>query len=211
MTSSSTLFRRKRGARINQEGWDAMVSCKRCASHKGGPLPCRMSSLSKKCGNCESVGGQAACEPVDIPAPDFSRIDKELEKLDAEEAVVEAEIDADEALVQAAFDRIAVRRSKQKRLRKQRKMLKAKEKRAFDRGLQDVEDIERLNALEGFNQEIASVNPEAPAVAQTVDWSSLWDLDAFPVSSSTDGVVVDNSQGWSLVPMYSHCRDILTT
>jgi len=147
-----------------------MVACARCVE-KG--LGCKMSSLSKKCGNCESVGA-SVCEPVEIPLPDFSRIDAALEKLETQEEETEEALEADEALAAAALERMRVARSKLQRLRKQRRLLQKREKRLFDGGLEDVEDLERLEALEEFNQDLASTNPEALAEAATVDWSVFW-------------------------------------
>lgn len=127
-----------------------------------------MSSLSERCGSCYRNENKD-CLPAHIPEPDFSRIDRELEKLEAQESVVEASLDADEKVVEEALERIRVNRSKLKRLRKQRKLLKRKEKEMLETGRVDAESLDALKSLEWFNQEIASANPEAPAAAATVD------------------------------------------
>jgi len=197
MSSRAVHYRQLRGTKINDTGYFAMVSCARCAKEK---LGCKMSSLSKKCGNCESVGA-SRCEPVEIPLPNFSGINKEMEKLEKQEEDTEAVLEAEEALAEAALERMRAARNKLKRLRRQKRLLQKKEKRLFDGGLADAEDIEQLEALEGLNQEIASANPEAPAVAQTVDWSSFWDLGSLdhPVTTG-ECVMLSFSFLWVLCP-----------
>jgi hypothetical protein len=78
-----------------------------------------MSSLKKECGNCYR-NGVKVCVPVDVPLPDFSRLDAELARLDLQEA------DADTAEA-AAMDALLAARAKKDRLRKQRKLLKRRE------------------------------------------------------------------------------------
>jgi hypothetical protein len=174
MPSDATLFRRSRGAKINREGTFAMVSCKRCAKHKPHPLSCKLSSLSTKCGNCESVGAES-CVPVDIPPPDFSKIESELSKVEAQLAESEQQAEKDEAEAEAAWLRMKAAREKSKRLRKQHKFLKRKEQKLFDKGLSDVQDLEALESVERLNQELSATNPTASMFAHTVDWSDLFD------------------------------------
>jgi hypothetical protein len=45
----------------------------------------------------------------------------------------------------------------------------------FDKGLPDVEDLEWLESLERLNQEVGAINPEALALAHTVDWSLFFE------------------------------------
>ena len=52
-------------------------------------MACRLSLLSDRCGNCYRDGVKD-CVPADIPLPDFSKIDRELAKLEAQEEAVEA-------------------------------------------------------------------------------------------------------------------------
>lgn len=85
-------------------------------------------------------------------------------------------MDADERLIAQAMERVRNARAKMKRLRKQKKLLKRKEVEVFEAGREDAEELERLELLEQFNHEIASVNPEAPAEAAIVDWSAFWEL-----------------------------------
>jgi hypothetical protein len=137
MSSRSTLHRHTRGNRINSSGTIAMVSCKYCAKHG---KECRLSSLSKKCGNCE-FSGIAKCEPVDLPVPDFSRIDSELARLEA------LEEEADEA-EEAALLALQAARSKRSRIAKQKKLLKRREQRWFDASAQYVADLDFLENQE---------------------------------------------------------------
>lgn len=162
-----------------------MVSCKRCAKES---LQCKLSSLSEKCGNCERAGA-SSCEPVDIPIPNFSRIDKEMEKLRKQEEETDEALEAQEAIAEAALAEMRALRAKARRLRKQRALLKRKEQQVFDAGAEDAADIERLEQREALNQAIASVNPEAPAQAEIVDWSVIWGFD----SSGMPSTIVGNS------------------
>jgi hypothetical protein len=165
MSSRSVKYRHRRGDRINSEGSPAMVSCAHCVKHG---LGCRLSSLADVCGNCYREG-ITKCLPAHIPMPDFSKIDRELAKLEEQEDAIEAQQDADEKAIEALQERLRVSRSKSKRLRKQKKLLKRREKEMFDNGRVEAEELEQLEALERFNQEMASVNAEAPAEAHVVD------------------------------------------
>lgn len=147
-----------------------MVSCRHCQAHN---LGCRMSSLSKKCGNC-LASGVNVCEPGDLPPLDFSKIDRALKKLEAQESAAEAAEEAAAAQVEAALAQAQAARAKLRRLRKSKRLLKEKEQKMFSEGLSAVEDLEQLEALEHLGQEIASVNPDAPPLAEVVDWSVFW-------------------------------------
>jgi capsule polysaccharide export protein KpsE/RkpR len=91
-----------------------MVSYTCCAKEK---LGCKLSSLSKKCGNCEIVGAES-CVPVEVRVLDFTKVESEIEKIEAELAATEAVIEKDEAEVEAAWARMKALRAKLKRLRK---------------------------------------------------------------------------------------------
>jgi chromosome segregation ATPase len=129
-----------------------------------------MSSLSEVCGQCyrDSI---KECLPAYIPIPDFSKINRELEKLKKQEEAVKAQQDTDKKLIAEAQERLQVSRSKMRRLRKQRKLLKQKEADVFEAGQEDAEELDRLEKRERFNQELASTNPEAPAEAAVINWS----------------------------------------
>jgi TolA-binding protein len=149
-----------------------MVACAHCVKEK---LPCKLSSLNDVCGNCYR-DGLTVCVPANIPMPDFSKIDRELAKLEKQEEAVEAQQDADEKVIEEAQERLRISRSKMKRLRKQRKLLKRKETEIFEAGREDAEELGRLEDRERFNQELASANPEAPAEAAVIDWSVFWEM-----------------------------------
>ncbi|EFQ87559.1 hypothetical protein PTT_16903 [Pyrenophora teres f. teres 0-1] len=76
----------------------------------------------------------------------------------------------------STLERMRVARSKLKRLRKQKRLLKRREQQVFDAGREEAEDLERLEALEHLNQAVALTNPEVPAEAAVVDWSGFWDF-----------------------------------
>ncbi|KAF2028297.1 hypothetical protein EK21DRAFT_70215, partial [Setomelanomma holmii] len=118
-------------------------------------LGCRLSSLSDVCGNCYR-DGRTECLPADIPMPDFSKIDRELAKLDEQEEALEARQEADEKLLDEVQERLRVSRSKGRRLRKQRKLLKRREVEIFEEGRVEAEELAKLEVLEQFNQELSS-------------------------------------------------------
>ena len=165
MVSRSAQYRIRRGEQINAVGYTTMVSCAYCAKHK---LVCRLSSLAEVCGNCYKAG-RSECLPADVPLPDFTKINRELQKLEEQEEAVEAQQDADEAAIAAAQERLRVSRSKMRRLRKQRKLLKKREKEMFETGREDAEELEKLKRLKQLNKAIASTNLEVPAEAAVVN------------------------------------------
>lgn len=171
--SRSAQFRHRLADRIESTGVLAMVSCSRCAKKQ---LPCKLSSLNQKCANCVRANC-ASCEPENQPLPDFSKIDKEMSRLEQLEDEEEARLRVEEDMAEAALQRARQAREKLSRLRKQKKLLRRKEQEIFDRGLSTVEELEALEKLEEFNSEVASVNPDAPLGAATVDWSFLWSVD----------------------------------
>jgi hypothetical protein len=70
-----------------------------------------MSSLSEVYRQCYR-NSIKECLLANIPIPDFSKIDRELEKLEKQEEAVEAQQDADEKLIAEAQERLQVLRSK---------------------------------------------------------------------------------------------------
>jgi hypothetical protein len=75
-----------------------MVSCTYYAKEK---LGCKLSSLSKKCRNCEIVGAES-CMPVEVRVPDFTKVESEIEKIEVELTATETVIEKDKAEVEAA-------------------------------------------------------------------------------------------------------------
>lgn len=124
-----------------------------------------MSSLKKECGNCYRVGGQK-CVPMEVPIPNFDRIDQELERLEQQEA----EADNAEA---AALQAILAARAKKDRIRKQRKMLKRREQQWVDEAGKFVEDIEALEAVEDINRDVAQLEGGLMPGSLALDWSAF--------------------------------------
>jgi hypothetical protein len=91
MSSRSTKYRHSRRDQINLISVPSIVTCSHCVKEKKSY---RMSSLSKVCRQCyrDSV---KECLPANIPMPDFSKIDRKLEKLKKQEEAVKAQQDAD--------------------------------------------------------------------------------------------------------------------
>lgn len=168
--SRSQKYRNRLGDRIGTVGIFAMVACSYCAKRQ---LPCKLSSLSEKCSNCVR-SNIAKCEPENLPLPDFSKIDKEMERLERLEDAEEARLRVEEDMAEAALVRARQAREKLSRLRKQKKLLRRKEQELFDKGLSSASELEALEAQEALISEISSVNPEASLGAHTVDWSFMW-------------------------------------
>lgn len=135
MSSSKSQSRNVLASRVSKQGVVAMVSCTRCARSQ---KECRLSSLSRKCAECIRTGKK--CEPAE-PVVNFAGIDRALEKLEREE--LEAE-----TLQVAAIEQLRLSQAKLQRLRKQKRFLKEREQRMFDKGLDDVEELERLEDRE---------------------------------------------------------------
>lgn len=122
-----------------------------------------MSSLKAQCGNCYR-NGISKCEPVDIPAPNYSRLDKELERLDQQE------LEAD-AAEERAFQAILAARAKKSRLRKQRKLLQRREQKLAEESGRFVEEIEALEELDSINQEVSVLEGGLMPGTSALDWS----------------------------------------
>jgi hypothetical protein len=172
--SRATLFRRRQADRIESSGVFAMVRCSYCALRN---LGCKLSSLHKKCGNCVRFGNPK-CEPESVPLPDYSKIDKEMSRLEKLEDEEEARLRVEEDVAEAALLRARQAREKLASLRKQKKLLRRKEQKLFDSGMATVDELEALEAREELASAAAAVNPEAPLGAEVIDWSVLWSDDA---------------------------------
>jgi hypothetical protein len=171
MPSKSTAHRHFQADRLERNCVVAMVSCKQCRKRKS---PCRLSSLDKRCTNCVRFGS-AACEPEEVPLPDYSKIDREMEKLEKMEDAEEAILRVEEEVAETALRRARLAREKLQTLRRQKKLLRREEQKVFDAGMETVAELEQLESLERLNSEIASTNPGAPLGAETIDWSVFWD------------------------------------
>jgi hypothetical protein len=120
-----------------------MVACQYCAKRN---LPCQISSLKKEYRNCYRKGN-TSCIPIEVPVPNFTKLDQELARLNAQEAEVDAaEEKAIEALIAA--------RSKKRQLRDQRKLLKRRKQLVVDKSSRFIEEIKALEAVEDINREV---------------------------------------------------------
>jgi hypothetical protein len=109
------------------------------------------------------------CAPIDILIPNFSCINKEIEKLRKQEEETNKALKAQEAIAKAALAKMCTLRAKARQLRKQKAMLKQKEQQIFNIGAKDAANIKVLERRAHLNNAVASVNPKAPAQAKVVD------------------------------------------
>ena len=87
---------------------------------------------------------------MDLPVPDFAKIDAEMARLDEMEEQAEQAEEAAMAALQAA-------RAKRSRLNKQKKMLKRREQKWFDASAQYVADLDVLEGREGLNYDVTAL------------------------------------------------------
>jgi hypothetical protein len=92
-----------------------------------------------------------------------------MERLKQEEEATEATLEAKEEVAESALRQMRDARSKLKRLSRQKKLLKRKEQKMLDHSLATADKLEQLKRIEELNQEIASVNLEAPVSAVVVN------------------------------------------
>jgi hypothetical protein len=108
-----------------------------------------MSSLKKKCRNCYR-SRNTSCVPVEVPIPNFSKLDRELKRLDAQEAEAD---DAEEKAIEA----LLAAHSKKRLLRNQRKLLKRREQQCVNKSSRFVEEIEALEAVKALNRKVQNL------------------------------------------------------
>ena len=147
-----------------------------------------MTSTHTKCSNC-TWSGARDCVPSEIPLPDFSRIDKEIERLEKLETEAEEFLELKERRTNYMGEDVERRialfheevrrelrtvnedarsaRATLSRLRKEKKLLKRREQQVLSEGLKNVEELEQLEALEQLNRDIAAV-PHMVAGEDTV-------------------------------------------
>ncbi len=183
MGSRATINRHRLADKIDRCGSPAMVSCSYCQRRR---LPCRMLSLSKRCGACNRAGNKD-CSPGDLPLVDFSKTEKELARLRAQ--IREAK--QDESL---ALERLQTARARLLRLKTQKRAVESKEREIFDKGLQSVEELEQLEAIEelgtDFRVQGTSDVPAPDALNWLLDSSTEPPFD--PFSSRTPGQAIEN-------------------
>jgi hypothetical protein len=88
------------------------------------------------------------CVPVVVPIPDYSKLDKEIARLEQQENDADA---AEAATLQA----LLAARAKKNRLQKQKKLLVRREQQWIDKSGRFVEEIEALEAVDRINQEVS--------------------------------------------------------
>jgi hypothetical protein len=112
-----------------------MVSCKNC---RKSSKECVLSSASSKCGRCVEKG--LRCEPEDF----IAEVDKAL----SEQKKVAAQLESLDDEEEVMLEKWQLLRAKRRRLRKQRKLLERRGQEMFQRGLDSIEDLERLELAE---------------------------------------------------------------
>ena len=173
-------------ARIDQNGEIAMMFCRRC-EEKG--LECKLFFLSSKCFRCVAV--EEKCQAVESTSPDFSRLDRAMGRLEQEELKTEITLNAAVEQFRIAAEQIRLSRAKLRRLQKQKKIFKNREKKLFDKNLSDVEEFERLKKLEKIN-EVQRAAETAFFVNdfftfEALSSGSLFWLDQFAVDGTLEG------------------------
>ena len=114
------------------------MSCFRCARAQ---KKYRLLFLSKNCVECIRI--EKKCESNESIVY-FARIDKALEKLNREKLKIETAWEAANEQTRVASEQARFKLVKLKRLRQQRRFLKEREQKMFDKGLDDVEKLKRL-------------------------------------------------------------------
>jgi hypothetical protein len=106
------------------------------------------------------------CVPVDIPLPDYSKLDQELARLEQQES----EADAAES---AALEALLSARAKKDRLRKQRKFLARREQKLMEESKKFVDEIEALEAAEDINREVGILESGLMPGTLALDWGTF--------------------------------------
>ena len=174
-------------ARIDQNGEIVMMFCRRCEK-KG--LKCKLFFLFSKCSRCVAV--EEKCQAVEPTSTDFSKLDRAMKRLEQKKLKTETILNAAAEQFRIAVEQIRLSRIKLRRLQKQKKFLKNREKKLFDKNLSDVEEFERLKKLEKANE----VQRAAEAAFFVNDFftfeaffpGSLFWLDQFVVDETLEGV-----------------------
>ena len=121
--------------RVKFKGVVVMISCQRCALRQ---MKCRLSSLFKKCAKC--IRTKKKCESI-VSMMNFDVIDRALTKLKEKEMKVKATQLIATKQLRTSFVKL-------QRLKKQKRFLREKEQKMFDKKLFDVKELKRLKGLE---------------------------------------------------------------
>jgi hypothetical protein len=134
MSSKSSIKKNRLVARIEQEGFEMVVPCTRCANLK---KVCIKSEGSDRCSNCASCPGVKCVESkATFSDREWRRIVAFQDQLRAQEVAVQ--------------DQIAELLARQRRIRAQENLLR---KRAGDFIARDIKEIEELEELERLEEE----------------------------------------------------------
>ena len=153
MSSTASQKRSVLSVRIAKYGVLAMSPCKHCLADG---LECRVLSSNRKCANCVRRG--IKCDAKEMPLGDFEKIDKERARIRAERAA--AEESASAAL------------AKLDRLRKLESHLQQKEDEMIRRGLDSLEELEKVEEEEARARSM----PEQPTAGLSASASDLADV-----------------------------------
>ena len=121
--------------RVKFKGVTTMMFCQRCVSRQ---LKCCLSSLFKKCAKC--IRTRKRCESI-VLVMNFDAIDRALAKLEEEELKMKA-------IQLIATKQLRTFFVKLQRLKKQKRFLREKEQKMFDKELSNVKELKRLKDLE---------------------------------------------------------------
>ena len=121
--------------RVKFKGVVAMMFCQRCVLRQ---LKCRLSSLFKKCAKC--IRTRKKCEPI-TSMMNFDVIDRALTKLEEKEMKTKA-------IQMIATKQLRASFVKLQRLKKQKRFLREKKQKMFDKKLFNVKELKRLKGLE---------------------------------------------------------------
>ena len=121
--------------RVKSKSVTTMVACQRCALRQ---LKCRFSFLSQKCAEC--IRTRKKCESI-ASIVNFETIDRALAKLEEEEMKMKT-------IQLIATKQLRASFAKLQRLKKQKRFLREKEQKMFDKELFDVKELKRLKGLE---------------------------------------------------------------
>ena len=138
-------------SRINRVG-KMVFPCSRCAQQK---VECRRILGAKKCGNCTRRG--CKCDVQDVTAPQFERIDKERQR-------IKSEIRQSREAMEAAMARW-------KRFERLQESLEEREAELIRRGLDNIEELERVEAEEKAASSLASAPSPLDPITLLEDFS----------------------------------------
>ena len=106
--------------------------------------------MSSKYSRC--VVAEKKCQIVESTSIDFFKFDRVIKRLKQKKLNAEVVLNVAVEQFQIAIEQIQFSRTKLRRLQKQKKFLKNREKKLFDKNLSNVEKFERLKKFEKINE-----------------------------------------------------------